>query len=188
MSIELTLSQIRANGFADEAAFRDAVGVYIAEREAHAQTIGEPRPSAHPLVESVVVRYPPPPDLMPDENPTERFVDDFSVVDDAPPPPPPPTLDQRKANLVQSLHQMATQAQEVVWPSLTRRLLSLRDAAARRIDPAQRSQDDLDAIAEMDGIQVKMSAIELHLAQAEVQIYGLTQETIDGWHPVAFPV
>lgn len=191
MSIEIPLSQVIGSGFADQSAFDRAVEDYVGARTAHSRTIGEPRPVAHPLVEAVVQRYLPPPDLMPDEDPVERFASAYTVVDDTPPPAPepvPPTLAERKQALAMAVAVKAEAASESIWPALTRRLVTAKSMAAWKVPEDARTPEQVEAIVEFQGLQQKMAALDLRHGELEHEIHGLTEETIGAWQVPDFSV
>jgi len=186
--MQIALSQLRANGFADAAAFDKAVADYVDLRVKHSQSVGEPRPVAHPMVEAAVQRYLPPDDLMPGEEAAERFAPEYEIIDDTPPPPPPPSLDDRKREMASAVAMAAIRAGDAAWPQLTRRMMTAKAMAAYLVPQANRSTEQTADVVALETAQSKLSEIDLHLAGLEMQIHGLTEEIIDGWKPADFPV
>lgn len=167
--------------------FYEEVFKHSLAREAHAGTIGEPAPVAlHPLVEAAVLRIPPPPDAHPDDvNAGERFVAHYHVVDDT---PPPATLAEKKAALEARVGQLAQIAHATILPPLLRRKVYAAANDAHQTVPEDRNEAQRAAIDVVASIQRRQAAIELHHGELEAQIHALTEGTVDGWEPVAFPV
>jgi hypothetical protein len=179
--MQIALSQLKAHGFADEAAFSAAVAAHLAAHREHQQTVGVAAPSpASSIIEHAVrrVQYPI------DAGKPDDFVADFEVIDDT---PPPPSLEERKMALAVQVQAAATQALHAFTPPLKARMLNLQVAEAAVIDETKRTSVQRALLADAESRAKRELAVHRHWAELESQIHDLTEATIDQWKPAPFP-
>lgn len=169
MTLHLTKSQVDALPFNFEQAVRD----FIAAKEAHRFT-GDAAPTADPLVEAAVARVQYPIDAgKPDD-----FVADYEIEDDTPPPEPepaPPTLEQRKQTLVAESRQAEQAAIAALMPEGKRRLLGMDYQMAMAVPEADRSPDQLSAIARCEALAAQDRDIRYAAARREAEIDDIVE-------------
>jgi hypothetical protein len=171
MTLKLTKSQVDSLPFDFEQAVRD----FIAAKEAHRFT-GDTAPTADPLVEAAVARIQYPIDAgKPDD-----FVADYEIEVDTPPPEPEPepaplTLEQRKQTLVAESRQAEQAAIAALMPEGKRRLLGMDYQMAMAVPEADRSPDQLSAIARYEALAAQDRDIRYAAARREAEIDDIAE-------------
>jgi hypothetical protein len=174
MTFEIKLSQIKS-----AADFGADVAAYIKAKKDHQKTIGEPAPTAPPMVEAAVRTVP----GSIDPPRADDYVADYHIEDDT---PPPPSLDERKAALAAAAGAEADAEINMISPPLLRRLIGMSVQDAYAVKEGSRTQAQEAAIAGNEDLQKRVRAVHFHLATVEAEIHGLTAETIDAWKAPPF--
>ena len=99
MTVEINLSDIGGQ----EELFAEAVEKHIAKLHAFNKTIGQPRPTASPLIETAVKR-------VQEKGKPDTYVADYKII--TPPPPPPLSLDDLKAQIYMRLSMAESAAKD----------------------------------------------------------------------------
>lgn len=157
--------------------FDAAVTAYIKAKKDHQNTIGEPAPTAPPMVEAAVRVVP----GSIEEERADDYVADYSVEDDS------PSLDERKIALANDVTAQANKAIDAVSPPLKRRLWDYQHAEAAKPDPLLRSAEQKAVVEAHEARSDKVQEIYRHLAQMHSDIHDLTDATFDAWKPAPFP-
>lgn len=170
MTVEIKLSEIGGQ----EIIFADLVEKHIAKLHAFAKSIGQPRPTASPMIEMAVAR-------VQEKGKPDTYVPNYTIIDDTPAPPPPLNLDDRKNQVHQKLIIAEHEAKDKVMPPRKKRLLSMmyeQAIAKLEQDRTVEEQSNLDTFLD---INKKWVDIGLIAAKAEAAIDDLTDDTINDW-------
>lgn len=166
--------QIKASEIGDaaaQAAFAHRVEAFRHAKLAHHQTVDEPAPTEHHLIEACVRRVP-----RGDE--PDDYVVDYEIVR--------PTLEERKAELAATVQAAETAALHAALSPAKRRLLAYRLNEIAVKETAD-SSDDMTAVQQHKQLVEHGNAVGRHAAQLLSEIEDLTAETIDTWQPAPFP-
>lgn len=163
--------QLKASEIGDQAAFAARVEAFRQAKLAHHQTVGEPAPTEHDLIESCVRRVPR------GEEPDD-YVADYEIVQ--------PTLDERKAELTAEVHKAETAALHAKLSPAKRRLHSyqLADVVAKNEEQTEAGKAVIALHHELSG---HANRIGRHAAQLLSEIEDLTAETMKKWQAAPFP-
>lgn len=172
MPLQIPKSQIDRLGFD----FAPAVEAYRQAKLAHRMTQHLPAPVAHPLVERVVTRKPV-------EGQPDDFVADYEIVDDT----PVLTLAQRKQELMNAVTREEVALIGSILPPGKRRLRSMEHARLSLKPSTQCTIDELRKLNTWKLDDQQMETISYHAATLHAEIEDLTEATIGGWVPAAFP-
>lgn len=163
--------------------FAKDVEAHIAELRAHTKTRrGEPRPSAHPLIEASVKR-------VQAKGQPDSYSPDYTVVEEEKPQlaaEAAPTLESKKQALYEALHVAEHKAQEEILPMHKHRLLTLSVQAAYAKLEKERSVTDNQIIATYNKRSARLQAIALLSAKAEADICDLTETNVDQYKLPSF--
>lgn len=130
-----------------------------------------PPPYADPLIDNAIRR----PDLVPD----------YVIVDDG--PSPEQLFEQRRKNLHIAVNDLETAAKRRVVTDARRKLLSLQANQIMRKPVEKRAPDEVSFLDNLQAIQDRIDNIVMHGAALQVEVEGLSSDTIDAWTPSAFP-
>jgi hypothetical protein len=144
-------------------------------RLAHRFT-GDVAPTAPALIERAVRR-------VQTAGQADDFVADYAVVDDV----PVPTLAERKTALTGAIRAAEAAALTNLISPARERLLHLDLNAVHARPEALRSDADRTLLAKAAAIAARKAIIHRHAATQEIAVEELTDATIDGWAPAAFP-
>jgi len=132
---------------------------------------GEPRPTAHPLIEACVRR-------VPREGQADDFVADYTIIDDT---PPPLSLREKKDRLISEIAKQERDATDRVWPLGKQRLDNMMAIEFMSMPEDNREPHQVAFLDEVKSKQEKIAAIQKQSATLMSQIEDLTSETIDNW-------
>ncbi len=138
---------------------------------------GDIAPSAPALIEAAVRR-------VPIEGQADDFVTDYEVIDDT---PPAPTLDERKMALLNEIRTAEAAAFVKIISPGRQKLLFLDLAPIYAKPEADRTDAERELVASAVALDKRREAIQRHAAAQEIEVEDLTEATIDGWKPAAFP-
>jgi hypothetical protein len=144
-------------------------------RLAHRFT-GDVAPTAPALIERAIRR-------VQTEGKADDFVADYIIIDDI----PVPTLAERKAVLSGAIRSAEAAALTRLISPARERLLTLDLTAVQAKPEALRSDADRALLAKAAVIAARREIIHRHAATQEIAVEELTDATIDGWTPAAFP-
>jgi hypothetical protein len=155
--------------------YAEAVEDFRQAKLAHRFT-GDAAPSAPAEVEHAVRR-------VPVEGAADDFVADYEVIEDV----PVPTLADRRAVLVGQVRAMEAAALARIISPGRERLMALDLNMIHMKPEADRTAGDLTLLARAADIVARKTVIHRHAAELEIAIEDLTEVTIDGFTPAAFP-
>jgi hypothetical protein len=155
--------------------YADAVETFRQAKLAHRFT-GDVAPSAPPIIEHAVRR-------VPREGHADDFVADYAIIDDI----PVPTLAERKAALAAGIRSAEAAALARLISPARERLMGLDLNAVYAKPEAARTDADRALLAKATDIAVRKDTIYRHGIHLEIAVEELTDATIDGWTPAAFP-
>jgi hypothetical protein len=155
--------------------YADAVEQFRQAKLAHRFT-GDVAPSAPAIIEHAVRR-------VPREGQADDFVADYTIIEDI----PMPTLVERKAALAAGIRNAEAAALATIISPARERLLGLDLNAIYAKPEAARSDADRALLAKAADIAARKEIVHRHGAAQEIAVEELTEATIDGWKPVAFP-
>lgn len=160
--------------------FADEVEKHRQALLAHRFT-GDAAPTAPAIIERAVTR-------VQQEDLPDDFVVAFEVIDDTPPPPVPPTPAELRSRLIGTVRTLEMEASAKVIGPGKARLLNMEVAPIYAKTKTKRTEADKAKLAEMEDVQRRLRAVQLHAAQVEAQIDDLPDDQIEGWQVPAFPV
>jgi len=177
MPREILMSQI--GGRRDD--FDQAVADHIKKLHAFNSQVGKARPTAHPIVESVIKR------IQVNGKP-DTYVSDYVILDDTPPGEEPhtPTLEEKKLALHRALHFAENEAKYKILPQRKVRLATVKMSTAMSTPEDKRTAEQLEDIASYLHVQKIWQSYDLIAAQAESDIDDLNEDTVDSWQPPTF--
>jgi len=167
--------QIKASNIGDAAAqdaFIQRVEAFRQAKLAHHQTVNEPAPTEHDLIEACVRRVPR------GEEPYD-YVADYEIVQ--------PTLDERKQEQAATVHAAEAAALYAKLSLAKRRLLSYQLADVGKKSPFDQTDADKAALDQHRDLAEHAEKVGRHAAQLLADIEDLTEETIKTWRPAPFP-
>lgn len=173
MPISIPKSQAIALGF-DLAA---AVAAYEAARQAHAHTIDEPAPTAHPLVEQIV-----------------REGGGYIIYDDT----PTPSAGELRAKLAVSAQQALFQKIDALASPGRRQLAQLdmmeisqkpvlAEGAHAQPGVIYRSEAEQARFLEVKALFDRITTLHRHAALLQIEIDDLPDGQLAGWQPHSWP-
>lgn len=176
MPFKVLLSQIP-----DKAAFAATVAEHAKKLKAFNNVVGQPLPTAHPLVEASVRR-------VQRNNGADDYLVDFVIEDDTPKTPPAQiaSLDEKKDILQAAVVAAENKAKFAILPRRKIRLAGLKVNAAVSVPEEQRTAEQKEDLASYQHLQAAWRRIELIGAQAESDIEDLDQNGVDNWKPPTF--
>jgi hypothetical protein len=156
-------------------AYADAVETFRQAKLAHRYT-GDVAPSAPAIIEHAVRR-------VQTEGQADDFVADYEIVDDI----PALTLAERKAALVGTIRTSEAAALATIISPARERLMGLDLNAVYAKPEVQRTDADRALLTKATDIAARKEAVHRHGAHLEIAVEELTDATLDGWTPEAFP-
>jgi hypothetical protein len=172
MTLQIPLSQI-----VDVNTFKARVATFREARLAHHQTLGEPAPIEHPLIEACVRR-------IPRGKEADDWVLDYEIVDD---PKTVLTLRQQKDALIAEVIKTEAELMNVSLPPGKRRFHEITAYEISRKPLEDHDVVDRQFLAARNIRLDREAAIQRHAAHLMNQIEDLTEETIESWQPAPFP-
>lgn len=162
--------QIKSSEIGDPAAFAARVEAFRQAKLAHHQTVDEPAPVEHHLVESCIRRVP--------GEDADDYVADYEII--------MPTLDEQKAELTANVHKAEAYALHAKLSPAKRRLHSyqLADVVGKN---EEQTEEGKAVIATHHELAEHANKIGRHAAQLLSEIEDLDEETIKTWQPAPFP-
>jgi hypothetical protein len=155
--------------------YADAVEQFRQAKLAHRFT-GDVAPSAPAIVEQAVRRVPVP-------GQADDFVADYEIFEDV----PVPSLSEHKAALVATIRNAEAAALASIISPGRERLMGLDLNAVHAKPEAERSDADRALLAQSAEIAARKVRVHRHGAKLEIAVEELTESSIDGWAPAAFP-
>lgn len=157
--------------------FDQAVADYIKALEAHRHTEDQPAPTAHPLVERVVLRvqYP-----IEDQKPDD-FISNYEIIDDT------PTLGERKDALADEVSRRASTAMQVITPTRKANAWAYQLSDVAAVSEKDRTTEHRTFLAQHEARQARTNAVHRHMALMHSEIEDLTEASLDDWKPAPFP-
>lgn len=168
------MRQLYKSQMKDPDGFVAQVEAFIKELDAFAFKIGEPRPAADPLVESVLKR-------IQVEGKPDKYVADYEIIDDVS-PLPPHTLEEKKMELERKVLAAVGIARDKIIPRRKLRLWQITAAKLPWAKPVkERSSEEQKLFDFHDKLNEQFNRIAEQAANAEYEIEELTEANIDGW-------
>lgn len=176
MPFKVLLSQIP-----DKAAFAATVAEHAKKLKAFNNVVGQPRPTAHPLVEASVKR-------VQRNNGADDYLVDYVIEDDTPKNQPAhvPSLNEKKDVLQAAVVAAENAAKFAILPKRKMRLAGIKMNMALRVAEAERTAEQKEDVASFLHLQEVWERIELIGAQAESDIEDLDKNGVDNWKPPTF--